>query len=434
MSTTTRGLGPSFRTAVLIAFTAGCLGFLGYLYAQAGGALPFVRADQYRVSFDVEQVGNVVQFADVFESGVRVGKVERLDRQADQTVRVTLTLDPIATPLHQGTTVEIIERSLLGQPAITLVDGTGAAYPDGTLLPRQAVHPPVTLRDVLASFDAPSRAALGGTLRELGAGTEDRQPEVAALARGLTGIGDKGDIVLAELAAQSNDLSQVSRQLARVFDALDVGQGQIADLVSGADRLSRATAGQRPALEATLRTLPGVMDSATAASGDISRLGNALGPVAADLRRSAPDLNDALRQMPDATADVRHLLPPLRDALDHAPDTLHRVPDFSDRAHELLPVGVDALREFNPIARYIKPYGHEIAAVFSNFGNALGRFGDDGASYLWVKLAPGVGSVRTVPLDAPQSLAPRNPYPAPGSLRDMRPFAGTYPRVHRDGP
>lgn len=434
-TSTNTGLGPTFRTAVLLAFVAGCVGFLGYLYAQAGGLLPFAeRATHYRVSFDVAQVGNAVEFADVLEAGVRVGKVDALQRVGSQTVRVVLTLDPMAAPLHEGAVVEIIERSLLGQPAVKLTDGTGPEFPDGSVLPPSAVRPAVTLRDVLASFDAPSRASLSGVIRSLGASTDDRRPEVALLAGGLSAIGDQGDVALATLAAQSEDLSRVSRELRQVFDALDVGQGRIADLVTSANRLSQATAGQRPAIEQTLRKLPGVLDSATAASSDISRMALALAPVAADLRRAAPELNRALDRMPDTTADVRGLLPHLQDVLDEAPDTLNGVPEFGQEARDMFPTGVDLLREFNPMARYIKPYGPEISAFFANFGSSLNRYGDEGGSYLYVRPVVGAASPRPSPIDPPAVLQGRNPYPKAGSLRDPQPFSGQYPRLEHDPP
>ncbi|HEY9416228.1 MAG TPA: MlaD family protein [Pseudonocardia sp.] len=434
MSTTTP-LGPTFRTAAVLAFMAACVGFLGYLYAQAGGRLPFSeRATHYRISFDVAQVGNAVEFAEVLEAGVSVGRVAALQRVSPQTVRVVLTLDPMAAPLHEGAVLQIIERSLLGQPAVKLIDGTGPRVPDGSVLPASAVRPAVALRDVLASLDAPSRASLGGVIRSLGVSTDDRRPEVAQLAGGLSAIGDRGDVALASIAAQSQDLSEVSRELRQVFDALDVGQGRIADLVTSANRLSQATAGQRPAIEQTLRKLPGVLDSATTASADISRISGALAPVAADLHRAAPDLDRALDRMPDTTAHVRGLLPHLQDVLDDAPDTLKAVPDFGQEARDMFPTGVDLLREFNPMARYIKPYGPDISAFFANFGSSINRYGDDGGSYLYVRPVVGAASLRPSPIVPPAVLQGRNPYPKAGSLRSPRPFSGQYPKLKQDPP
>lgn len=427
-------VGPKFRAAAILAFAAGCVGFFTYLYAQGGAKLPLSeRHSQYKVSFDVQNVGNLVQFGDVIQAGVRVGKADSLDRVGPQTVRVVLTLDDMVVPLHEGVVVEIIERSLLGQPAVKITDGTGLAFPDGAVLPASSVRPPVTVRNVLASFDQPSRAALSGVLQSLGAATDDRQPEVRQLAAGLANFGNQGDVALAAVAAQSADLANVARQLKQVFDALDVGQGQIADLVTSADKLTRATAEQRPALEDTLRKLPSVMDTATAASADISRMATALTPVAADLRQAAPDLDAALVAMPDATGDVRRMLPDLDNALDSAPATLRNIPDFGGKARDTFPVAVDMLREFNPMARYIKPHAPEIAMFFATFGASINRYGEDGGSYLYVRPLVNAGGVRPTPIKTPGIVEGNNPIVERHGYRDPKPFTGPYPRVERDG-
>jgi len=424
---------PVFRTATLIAFVAACATFSGYLYAQAGGPLPGFGSKRYSASFDVPEVSNLVTFADVQEAGVPVGKVAALDRISPDAIRIVMDLDSVAAPLHQGVTVQISEKSLAGQPSVKLVDGAGPEIPNGTVLPASAVKPPVTLRDVLASLDRPTRDALGGTIRSLGQSTDGRQADVSALAAGLASIGDHGDTALDAIAAQSGDLEQISQQLGQVFDALDVGQGQIAQLVSSADRLSAATAGQRPALEASLRKLPGVLDSTKTASGDISDLSHALSPVASDLRKAGPDLNDALDDLPDDSEALRHLLPTLHSVLDDAPDTLHRVPDLGEQARDLFPPAVDALRDVNPILRYLKPYGLDITQIFTNFGGAFHHYGDDGGAYVYLRPIFGVGSLHPDPIKYPGFIQPSNPYPAPGGLRDLKPFTGSFPRVERDG-
>ncbi|MDT7685150.1 MAG: phospholipid/cholesterol/gamma-HCH transport system substrate-binding protein [Pseudonocardiales bacterium] len=423
-----------FRTATLVAFAVACVTFAGYLYAQAGGTLPgFNRTSGYTVSFDVDQVANLVTYADVQEAGVPVGKVDALNRVSPDRVRVVLTLEPVATPIHQGATVQISEKSLAGQPNVVLVDGTGPAFPDGTVLPASSVKPSVQLRDVLASLDKPTRDALGGVVRSLGQSTDGRQTDVSSLAEGLADIGGNGATALDAIAAQSGDLEQISRQLNQIFDSLDTGQGQIAQLVSSADRLSAATAGQRPALEATVRKLPGVLDSATTASGGISQLSGALSPVAADLRRAAPDLDDALNRLPESSADLRDLLPTLHSVLDHAPATLDKVPDFGSEARDFIPPTVSLLRDLNPALRYLRPYGLDISQIFTDFGAAYHHYGEDGGSYIYLRPFFTTGSVRPDPIKYPAFLQPSNPYPAPGGLRNLKPFTGQYPRVERDG-
>jgi phospholipid/cholesterol/gamma-HCH transport system substrate-binding protein len=422
-----------FRTATLAAFVVACLVFTGYLYGQAGGRLPGFRTSTYTVSFEVPQVNNLVTYADVLEAGVLVGKVSSLTRDTADSVRITLRLDSVAAPLHRGATVQLSEKSLAGQPAVRLVDGTGPELPDGTLLSPADVLAPVTLRDVLASLDKPTLDALGGSIRSLGQGLDGRGPDVAAMTAGLSDIGNNGDTALDAVAAQSEDLSAISQQLNQVFDAMDTGQGQIVHLVSTANRLAMATAGQRPAVEDAMRQLPGVLASADAASVGVSRLAHGFSPVAADLRQAAPDLNESLDRLPGVTSDLRRLLPTLHSVLDHAPDTLHRVPRFGSRARDVFPAGVDVLRDLNPMLRYLKPYGADITQIFTAFGAAFHHYSDDGASYIYLRPYFTGGSLRPDPVNYPGFVQPSNPYPAPGGLRDLKPFRGKYERIERDG-
>ncbi|WP_169736759.1 MlaD family protein [Pseudonocardia spinosispora] len=426
--------GPGWRTATLVVFVAACLGYSGYLYAQAGGALPwFDRSGGYTASFDVDDVGNLVTYSDVASAGVPVGKVAALDRIPGRGIRVVLNLDEMVTPLHAGVTVQIGEKSLAGQPVVTLVDGTGEALPDGVALPPASVTPQVRLRDVLAGLDKPTRDAMGGAIRSMALATDGRQRDISALADGLAAIGASGDTALDAIAAQSTDLTLISQQLQQVFESLDVGRGQIARLVSSTNRLGAATAGQRDAVEAAVAKLPAVLDSATVASGGISRMSRSLEPIAGALRVSAPDLNDSLDRLPATSSRLRGLLPDLHSVLDEAPGTLDRVPDFGDRAREFMPPTGELLRDVNPMLRYLKPYGPDIAQMFSNFGAAIHHHGDDGAAYLPFRPTFTAGTVKPNPVKFPALLGVTNPYPAPGSLNDLRPFSGGYPRIERDG-
>lgn len=423
-----------FRAVTLVVFVFGCVGYTGYLYVQAGGSLPGLdRSKGYTVSFDVDQVANLVTFSDVQVAGIPVGKVQAMNRIGPDRIRIVLVMDGVSTPLHQGVTAQISEKSLVGQPMVRLVDGTGPALPDGTVLPPSAIKPPAQLRDVLASLDKPTREALGGVVRSLSQSTDGRQRDMASLAAGLAEVGANGDTALDAIAAQSNDLEQISQQLNKIFDSLDTGQGQIVQLVSSADRLSSATARQRPALEVSVRVLPSVLDSAKTASVSLSRVSHALSPVAASLRRAGPDVNDALIQLPEASSELRGLLPTLNSVLDHAPATLERVPKFGADARDLIPPAIGILRDLNPMLRYLKPYGLDLSQFFTNFGGAIHRYGDDGGTSVYFRPIFSAHSVQPTPLKLPQSLFPSNPYPAPGGLKDLKPFTGAYPRVERDG-
>jgi phospholipid/cholesterol/gamma-HCH transport system substrate-binding protein len=228
----------------------------------------------------------------------------------------------------------------------------------------------------------------------------------------------------------------LSNEVTQVLDALDTGQGQIADLVSTANRFTAATAGQKANLEATMRKLPPLLRGASTTSAQFHRISSSLSPIAANLRSAAPDFNQALEQLPDTSSDIRTLLPPLQSVLDQAPTTLDKVPHFGKTTRNFIPPTKSLLLDLNPALRYIKPYGLDLAQLFANFGDAFHHYGDNGQSYIYLRPFFNALSVRTNPLLLPTGgpvFTQNNPYPGPGELSDLRPFTGKYPRVERDG-
>lgn len=420
------------RLLVLAAFGALCALFVAVLWSAAGGVLPGHRP--YVVSVEVDNVRNLVPFSDVQIAGVPVGRVETVGPAADPAagLRLDLALDDVAVPLHDGVRVQVSEKSLAGQYYVDLVDGQGPEIPTGTTLPAATVVPPTDLRDVIAAFDPATREALGGLVRSLDTGTQGRAADVSALLAGLGDLGRDGATAVDAIAAQSADLTRLVAELGTLTETLDTGQGQIVTLVENADRIAAATAGQAPAVEESVRALPGLLAGTRTASGDLTELARALSPVAADLRRAAPDVDAALRELPGTTADLRGLLPALQGVLDDAPATLDRVPAAGEQARALVPPATELLRDLNPALRYLEPYGADVAQFVTNFGAGIHHHDEYGQSYIALQPVLGPYALRPNPVPLPPGVtADENAYPAPGSLADRRP-QGPFTRLERD--
>lgn len=415
-------------TVVLAGFAALCATFLGVLVAAAGG---LTGVPSYAVTVDVDNVRNLVPYTDVQIAGVPVGRVESME-PVPGAQRLTLRLDAGA-PLHEGVRVQVSAKSLAGQYYVDVVDGSGPALPDGAALPAAAVVPPTDLRDVLAAFDEPTRAALGDLVRSLGEGAAGRSDDVSALVAGLGDLGRDGATAVDAIAAQSGDLVRLVDELGTLADTLDTGRGRIVGLVEDADRVATATAGQHVAVEDAVRALPPLLTSAERASGDLERVAGALAPVAADLRRTAPDLDAALRDLPPVTADLRALLPELDAVLDHAPATLDRLPGTGEEVRALVGPARELLRDVNPALRYARPYGPDLAQFFANFGAGIHHTDQYGQNYIALQPILNPYALRPNPFPLPPGItAQENAHPAPGSLDDRVP-QGPFPRIERDG-
>lgn len=428
-----KSLNPAARLGIVLAFLAASAVFFWYLLDVAGAQVKGAFDDGYRITVPLADVGNLIHDSDVRIAGVRVGKVERVDLDGERA-RMTVDLTSSAAPLHEGVTVRVGEKTVLGEGFVDIVDGRGPALADGATLPESAVKPSVQLQDLMSSLDSETRASLGAMVRSAAAGTAGTRDEIADLLEGLGRLGREGHTALDAIAAQSKDLEALSAETVTLLAALDTGDGQIASLVSDAQRLTSATAGSKRAVQQTIRTLPTTMDRAQSASSGLTALAAALSPVASDLRLAAPGLNDALLRLPSVSRDLRGLLPALDATLDRSPATLDRVPTFGGDVRALVPDTRRILRDVNPMLAYLQPYGRDIAAYFANFAAVLTPMAEDGLHYANLQPVLNEQSLRGYPSST--NLGPldkSNSYPSPGQSADPGPFTGTYPRVEREG-
>ncbi|MFE6507580.1 MlaD family protein [Nocardioides sp. NPDC057767] len=418
------------RMVTLAVFFGVCAIIMFILYSGTGAKRPVLDSEEYTATVVIPDVDNLVQASQVQVAGVKVGQVRSVE-VSDKGAEVVFALDDEYAPLHEGAELRVAERSLVGESYLALTPGKGTEIPSGAELPAGMVRPSAQLRDVLASLDEESRGDMRELLRSLGAGTSGAEGDLDTLMTGLGDLGREGHTALDAIAAQSEDLDKLARQTSQVLQALDTGEGQIADLVDNANQITGATAGQRGAIEATLREAPETLAATQTASDSLVSLSVALGPVAKDLRAAGPGLTTALGELPATTKDLRGMLEPLSGVLDQAPATLDRVPTFSNDVRATIPTAQATLADVNPMLSYIKPYGPELAAYFANF-NAVLNYRDENGSY-YLRLTPLVNTHSPqLPLSTNNLLGNyTNAYPAPGSGARPGPFKGDYPRVER---
>lgn len=425
---------PRLRLTVLLAFVTACVLMFAYLWVNMGGTIPVVSKDGYRVQVDIADVDNAVFDSDVRIAGVPVGKVRGINVE-DGVAKVDIQIDnEDVAPFHEGVTVHLRAKSLIEETYLDIIDGKGAAIPDGGSLPASAVAEPVQLHDVLTGLDKPTRDALGSSLRELGVATEGRRENVAQTMAGLGDLGLQGHDVIDALAAQSEDLDDLVRSTGTVVRTLDERNGEIVDLVEQANRLTKATADNQKYLESTMKKLPGVLGTANAAAKDLGTLGSDLAPIATSLRQAAPDLNAALTQLPASTKDLRALLPSLNKVLDRSPATLQRTPKFSSNLSAIVPDARTALADLNPMLGYLAPYHRDLTAFFTNWAAMMSN-SDANGRYLRILLVINEQSIKGLPIDTNFGpLDKRNAYPPAGGALTPGPFTGNYPRVEEAKP
>lgn len=419
------------KIAVIGIFVVFSLGFMGTLLVGAGYNIPpFTHDPAYNVSFDTDNVGNLVKASKVQIAGVAAGQVESVSQHSGRA-HVTIGLNDDVAPLHEGVTVRLADRSLGGETFVDVRDGASRAIPSGAKLAGSAVRPRVELQDVLRSLDPQTRTSLGQLVRGLGESTGGSRQEISNVMTGLGDMGREGYTAIDAIANQSHDLKALTREASVTLSALNAGEGQIGTLVGNAQRLTSATSGQAGSLRATMRRLPRVLTTAKSASKSLGTLSHSLTPVAADLRAAAPDLDVALRQLPQTASDLRGLLPNLDGTLRNSPATLQRVPRLADDAADLIPQLRNTMSILNPMLEYVKPYGADLAAFVANFNAILNRTDEAGINYIALQPTVNEQVPKGIPLRLPTLLTYKNAYPSPGQSAHPGAGSGKFPRLQR---
>lgn len=419
------------RIAVLVAASLTAALVVLYLVSGAAVYIPgFEKYSDYRVSLEFDEVDNLVTASQVRIAGVKVGEVTATEPLPNGARVEFILRNPDVYPLHEGVTVGLQMKSVQGEYYLDVKDGTGPEIPAGTKLPAGTGQQSTELFDLYKSLNQKSQADTSEMIQRLASSTGNTKKEIAATFTGLGALGREGYTALDAVAAQSDDLRALAADTSTVLDALDTSQGQIARLVTSANKVTAATAGQRQALEETFQLLPGLLDSAKRGSESLTELSGSLAPVAADLRAASPGLSKALDKLPKATDDLRGLMPDLSDALDEAPDTLDRTERFGEDLKDFFPPTNEFLRDLNPILNYIEPYGPEIASFIANFNSVLGYTDRAGTHYLRLGLFQNEETIHS-PVNLPLTTY-ENPYPKHGTGADPGPFKGPYPHVERE--
>jgi len=422
----------SIPLVTVLGFTLACVIGLGFLWTRGGGTIPLVSEQRdYDITFTATDVKNLHDLGDVKIAGIKVGQVEDISVGEDGA-QVRITLSDQGVPLHEGVTVRVGVKSLIGSSYVEIIDGNGSAVEDGATLPATAVKDAVDIDELFSTLDARTRTNLSASLRSLGVVTKGRGQDLDRLLEGAGALGTRGHSVLDAVAAQSDDLATLTRETTRLLVALDTGRGQIASLVRDARALTGAMAGQRTSIEETVRQLPALLEKVAAGAVSLDELSGPLAPIARHLRSAAPDLSRALVNLPAVTDDLHQLLPALDASLDAAPATLDRVPAVADDLSGLVPDAIAGLRDLNPMLAYLAPYGRDTGAMLASFGASMDHMSGDGVRPVRLAAIFGPGSVRGVPIRVdPKALYWTNPYPQPGRAGTPGPWRGTYPQLHR---
>jgi phospholipid/cholesterol/gamma-HCH transport system substrate-binding protein len=335
--------------------------------------------------------------------GQRVGQVRDISFE-DGEARVEMQL-PGGLEVHHDASVRIRSRSMLGQKYVQIDPGTAGAGPLGdAIIGQDRTATVVDIVDLVDTLDAPTRAALGSAISELGAGVGGRGRDlndlIAASPDLLADTTVNGRTLTAEetrLVAFLVAAERLSGRFAGREAQLEALMGQMGDTLAAV-----AVDDGRPLAEAVKR-LPGTLEALTPAMRDLGAAAATLGPAVTDLGPGASALGAVT---PDMRAFFREALAPLRKA--------PGVNELATPAFSALTATFEDARPLAPALRrafafsaaqleLFAPYAADLDLMLDGTAEAFSQ-GDANGHYLRV----------AVVFAAANQAENRNPYPEPG--------------------
>lgn len=375
----------------------------------------------------------------VLHKGVSVGRVRSIEyNKGETTGTITFVVDDDFAPLYNDASVQIGERSLLGDPFLNLDPGHERA---GELENGGAVKavPSVDFDEAFDFLDEDGRAHVRSIIDTLSDGTKTKgngaqlNSTIGGLNRTVTELRILTDQLRGQEAGIASFVSDASVVVTEIGDR----ETSLRSLVAGGRVTLDAVAANTASLEQGLAELPPLLAAGRSALANSRPLLENARPLIADLRDLAPDAIPALKAigpLSRKSAAVIEGLEPQRIAAEPV------LPQLLKVSRESLPVVqgfAPASRNLVPTLDYVAPRANSFSAFFANLASATAH-GDSLSRWARFHFTFEPGEQSDVPTPsvcqpeddiAPNAGFCQNAYPEPNDALNPEPFNGTYPRL-----
>jgi phospholipid/cholesterol/gamma-HCH transport system substrate-binding protein len=420
---------------------------LSYYWVTAGGTLPF-SGHSYTVSALISDPQELLKHGDVDAAGIRIGTISEITNKGG-LADVQMQLDHRIAPLYRNATVQVRQKTLVGENYLSITRGTPSAgvLPDGSTLPLSADQTSVPLDKILNSLDPRTRHEIQLNMQTLGAGFNGHANDLSQMLSELQPTLERGATVMAVLAAQRTQVGDVVQNAGTLLQAVANRTADLRTLVTAAKQTAVAVAARDSAFEQAFRQLPPTLVQARTSVARLASLSGDATPVVTDLTRSLTVLRPVVRELRPTAVAARSLLLSLHTLIPQANPLLGSLNDFAGAGGPMM-VNLDAaLRQIvNPLD-YLKPYTRDIGGLLANLSAfaAWDKYGAVGlcscpvneqsfAGFTPAEEAALMALLKFGGIDKVNGLV-GNPLRRPGTLPAANaPFTGSYPRIQAEPP
>lgn len=326
-SRTTRRRAPSVRADLAItAVVLMVLALAAWISLTAQGGLPL--STHFTIHARFADVSGLQAGDDVRIAGVRIGQVQSLSTSRTQAT-VTLELDSHPA-LPVDTRAVVRSRGLLGARYLELIPGTAhTLLHDGASIPVADTGASNDVSQVLATFDAPTRAHIRQLIAGAGRGLLAHGLDLNELLRTSPTLVDDLDAISTAVNARTGAAQRLVPSIESTISALYPVRNPLADAFSTLANAAVPFASETPAIEQTLRIAPNAL---TTTGTSLDRTD----PLLVQARGLAQTAATALRGAPAGLSATARLLAATPTPLARAATLLDRAQAAADPTREMI--------------------------------------------------------------------------------------------------
>ena len=262
----------------------------------------------YTLRANFQDAGGIVAGDQVLIGPATAGTVNAIRLTPNGQAEVTMTLDPNASPVPQGTIARVYENSLSGIANKYVVIEPGARdappIPSGGLIPEDHTYSFVSLDQLFDTLDPLTRAGLRNYIQGNAASIQGRavlaNRTLKYFAPALASTSD----VTAELTRDEPAFDALVVEGAKAMQQLASRSQQLTELVANTSTTTGAIARQSQALERALQLFPAALRGSTTTFANLNQTLDALDPLVAEAKIASRRLEPfaaGLRQLVNAS-------------------------------------------------------------------------------------------------------------------------------------
>ncbi len=370
-----RGVTPA-RIAALAGLGIVVIALVVILFGGSSG-------HKYKLVF--QNAAQLVPDNQVLIGGQAVGSVENISLTDENLAEIEISVDQ---ELHEGTTAVIRATSLSGVAnhyiSVSPGPNSSPALEDGAVLGLGSTTTEVDLDQLLNTFPAPVRRALGEFVRGSAEQFSGRGKDANQTFKYFGPALNRTTAFASELNADQNLLERFVVSSSKLSTAVAQRGAQLSSAISHASTAFGAIAEHNEALDQTLRLLPPFMRQTNttfvnlrAALDDLDPLVETAKPATRNLASFLSELRPVAQKAVPVFKNLRLSVAREGFANDSA-ETLAFLPVVQERATTAFPNAEQGIEDFQPTLNFARAYTPDIFNGFAKLGQATGYYDGNG--------------------------------------------------------